>query len=96
MGVTELKTPTIPGTSNYKYTITYANGTTSQGQISAGETITGTGIITNIVVIPNEFERDQSTATSLPNNNFANQTTQSVNAFEAYGAVSNTVKPGTH
>lgn len=95
LGVTELKTPTIPGTSNYKYTITYTDGTTSQGQISAGETITGTGIITSIVVSPNEFERDQSTATNLPSNNFANQTTQSVNAFEAYGAVSNTVKPGT-
>ncbi|MTE03316.1 MBG domain-containing protein [Lactobacillus johnsonii] len=95
LGVTELKTPTIPGTSNYKYTITYADGTTSEGQVSAGNTITGTGVITNIVVSPDDFERDQSTATNLPLNNFANQTTQSVNAFEAYGAVSDTVKPGT-
>ncbi len=95
LGVTELKTPTIPGTSNYKYTITYADGTTSEGQVSAGNTITGTGVITNIVVSPDDFERDQSTAINLPLNNFANQTTQSVNAFEAYGAVPDTVKPGT-
>ncbi len=95
LGVTELKTPTIPGTSNYKYTITYADGTTSEGQVSAGNTITGTGVITNIVVSPDDFERDQSTATNLPLNNFANQTTESVNAFEAYGAVPDTVKPGT-
>ena len=95
LGVTELKTPTIPGTSNYKYTITYADGTTSEGQVDAGETITGTGVITNIVVSPDDFERDQSTATNLPGNSFADQTTQSVNAFEAYGAVPDTVKPGT-
>ncbi len=95
LGVTELKTPTIPGTSNYKYIITYADGTTSEGQVSAGNTITGTGVITNIVVSPDDFERDQSTAINLPLNNFANQTTQSVNAFEAYGAVPDTVKPGT-
>lgn len=95
LGVTKLKTPTIPGTSNYKYTITYADGTTSEGQVSAGNTITGTGVITNIVVSPDDFERDQSTAINLPLNNFANQTTQSVNAFEAYGAVPDTVKPGT-
>ncbi|WP_157053611.1 MBG domain-containing protein, partial [Lactobacillus taiwanensis] len=95
LGVTELKTPTIPGTSNYKYTITYADGTTSEGQVNAGETITGTGVITNIVVSPDDLERDQSTAINLPLNNFANQTTQSVNAFEAYGAVPDTVKPGT-
>ena len=95
LGVTELKTPTIPGTSNYKYTITYADGTTSEGQVSAGNTITGTGVITNIVVSPDDFERDQTTATNLPLNNFANQTTASVNAFEAYGAVPDTVKSGT-
>ena len=95
LGVTELKTPTIPGTSNYKYTITYADGTTNEGQISAGNTITGTGVITNIVVSPDDFERDQSTAVDLPTNKFANQTTQSVNAFEAYGAVPETVKSGT-
>lgn len=95
LGVTELKTPTIPSTSNYKYTITYADGTTSEGQVSAGNTITGTGVITNIVVSPDDFERDQSTATNLPLNNFAYQTTASVNAFEAYGAVPDTVKPGT-
>ena len=95
LGVTKLKTPTIPGTSNYKYTITYADGTTSEGQVSAGNTITGTRVITNIVVSPDDFERDQSTAINLPLNNFANQTTQSVNAFEAYGAVPDTVKPGT-
>ena len=95
LGVTELKTPTIPGTSNYKYTITYADGTTSEGQVNAGNTITGTGVITNIVVSPDNFERDQSTAVDLPTNKFANQTTQSVNAFEAYGAVPETVKSGT-
>ena len=95
LGVTELKTPTIPDTSNYKYTITYADGTTSEGQVNAGETITGTGVITNIVVSPDDFERDQSTATNLPLNNFADQTTVSVNAFEAYGAVPNSVKQGT-
>ena len=95
LGVTELKTPTISGTSNYKYTITYADGTTSEGQVNAGETITGTGVITKIVVSPDDFERDQSTATNLPLNNFADQTTVSVNAFEAYGAVPNSVKPGT-
>lgn len=95
LGVTKLKTPTIPGTSNYKYTITYADGTTSEGQVSAGNTITGTGVITNIVVSPDDFERDQTTATNLPLNNFANQTTASVNAFEAYGAVPDTVKSGT-
>lgn len=95
LGVTELKTPTIPGTSNYKYTITYADGTTSEGQVSAGNTITGTGVITNIVVSPDDFERDQTTATNLPGNNFATQTTASVNAFEAYGAVPDTIKPGT-
>ncbi len=95
LGVTELKTPTIPGTNNYKYIITYADGTTSEGQVSAGEIITGTGVITNIVVSPDDFERDQSTAINLPTNNFANQTTESVNAFEAYGAVPNSVKPGT-
>lgn len=95
LGVTELKTPTIPGTSNYKYTITYADGTTSEGRVSAGNTITGTGVITNIVVSPDNFERDQSTAVDLPTNNFANQTTASVNAFEAYGAVPDTVKSGT-
>ena len=95
LGVSELKTPTIPGTTNYKYTLTYADGTTSEGQVNAGETITGTGVITNIVVSPDDFERDQSTATNLPLNNFAYQTTVSVNAFEAYGAVPDTVKPGT-
>ena len=95
LGVTELKTPTIPGTSNYKYIITYADGTTNEGQVSAGNTITGTGVITNIVVSPDDFERDQSTATNLPLNNFAYQTTESVNAFEAYGAVPDTIKPGT-
>ncbi|MDE6492762.1 MAG: YSIRK-type signal peptide-containing protein, partial [Lactobacillus sp.] len=95
LGVTGLKTPTIPGTSNYKYTITYADGTTSEGQVNAGDTITGTGVITNIAVSPDNFERDQSTATNLPGNSFANQTTESVNAFEAYGAVPDTVKPGT-
>ncbi|MDY5351077.1 MAG: MBG domain-containing protein, partial [Lactobacillus johnsonii] len=95
LGISELKTPTVPGTTNYKYTLTYADGTTSEGQVNAGETITGTGVITNIVVSPDDFERDQSTATNLPLNNFAYQTTVSVNAFEAYGAVPDTVKPGT-
>ena len=47
------------------------------------------------MVSPDNFERDQSTAVDLPTNKFANQTTQSVNAFEAYGAVPGTVKPGT-
>ena len=47
------------------------------------------------MVSPDDFERDQTTATNLPGNNFATQTTASVNAFEAYGAVPDTIKPGT-
>lgn len=95
LGVTEIKTPTIPGTTNYKYTITYVDGTTSEGQVTAGQPINGTKIIAKITISPDTFNQDQTTATQMPNNNFADQKQTTTNAFEVYGSVASTVTPKT-
>ncbi|MEY8441030.1 MBG domain-containing protein [Lactobacillaceae bacterium 24-114] len=95
LGVTEIKTPTMVGTSNYRYTITYADGSTSTGQVDAGQTISGGSVITKIEINPDNFEITSGTSTSLPSNNFTNQTQTQTNAFEAYGSIATTVPVGT-
>lgn len=99
LGVTEIKTPSIAGTQNYKYTVTYADGSKSEGQVDAGKVIEAANgkIITSIDISPDLFEQNQGTAETMPSNNFADQSQDSsTNAFLVYGAVNSTVASGTN
>lgn len=98
LGVTEVKTPTISGNNNYKYLITYEDGSTSEGPVNNGEIITAAKdmSITQIAIGFNNLNLHEGTATDLPGNDFRYQKQdENKNAFEAYGSVDHTVDDGT-
>lgn len=95
LSVIEIKTPTISGNSNYKYTITYADGSKENGFVNNGDSIKGTAVITGIAISFNNLKQYESTDLNLPGNSFTDQTQAHTNAFEAYGSVDHSVAEGT-